>query len=73
MNVFSPGTLREIAKFSLDISKLTATAAFITPCFTTVNVEPHITVRMATVATIKFFIGIMLHRITDHQEGNDRD
>lgn len=69
MSIFSPGTLRELAKFCLDMSKLTAAAAFITPCFTTVDIEPYVTGRMAIAALTTFVLGIILHRITDHQEG----
>lgn len=62
------GTLREFARFCLDLSKLTATAAFITPCFTTVNIESHITVGMASAAMTTFLLGISLHYLTDHLE-----
>lgn len=39
MNIISSNTAREIAKYSLDMSKLAATGAFITPCFSTKDVE----------------------------------
>ena len=71
MSILSSGTMREVAKFCLDLSKLTVAAAFITPCFTTVDIEPYVTSRMAFVALLTFVLGILLHRITDHQEGKD--
>lgn len=68
MNRLPTGTLRELAKFCLDITKLTATAAFITPCFTAINVESYVTGWMAVIATISFVLGMALHYIVDHIE-----
>lgn len=68
MKAFLPGTSRELAKFFWDISKLTGTAAFITPIFTTVYVEPVVTFGMISVAMIAFVSGLILHHETDKLE-----
>ena len=68
MSILSPGALRELAKFLWDVSKLTATAAFITPYFTGANIESHIIIGMAVVAIATFFAGLFLHYVTDHLE-----
>lgn len=63
--------MREIAKYSMDVSKLTATSAFITPCFSAKDVAADVIMWMAVVAFLAFFLGVSLHRITDHMEGKD--
>ena len=68
MRFLKCGALRELAKFLWDISKLTATAAFITPCFTSVNIQSSVTIWMATVSVMTFFAGLYLHYLTDHLE-----
>lgn len=68
MKYLKCGALRELAKFLWDITKLTSTAAFITPCFTIVNIDSSVTLWMATVAIMTFFAGLYLHYLTDHLE-----
>ena len=65
--IFSPVTMREIAKFLWDVSKLTATAAFITPYFTAVNIEPYVTRWMGIVAMVAFPMGLAIHFIADRR------
>ena len=73
MTSLSSVTLRELARFCLDITKLTGTAAFITPYFTAINIKPYVTISMATVAMTFFIIGMNLHRITDKLEKEERE
>ena len=55
----------------MDVSKLTATGAFITPSFSTTEVAQNVIGGMAVTAVLTFIIGIGLHRIADHMEGKD--
>ena len=71
MNVISSGTTREVAKYSMDVSKLTATGAFITPCFSSTSVDAQVIGWRAFVAILAFFLGLTTHRIADHMEGKD--
>ena len=73
MTSLSSVTLRDLARFCLDITKLTGTAAFITPYFTAISVKPYVTISMATVAIAFFIIGMNLHRITDKLEKDERE
>ena len=68
MNIFASGTVREVAKYSMDV---TATGAFITPSFSTTEVAQNVIGGMAVTAVLTFIIGIGLHRIADHMEGKD--
>lgn len=72
MTLFYRGTSRELAKLFWDICKLTATAAFITPYFTTADVESDVTSGMATTAVITFIVGMIFHRKADTLESNER-
>lgn len=65
MKIYSTGVLKELARYCLDISKLTATAAFITPCFTVIDVDPRITRTMAAAALTTFIVGLLVHRLAD--------
>lgn len=71
MNIFASGTVREVAKYSMDVSKLPATGAFITPSFSTTEVAQNVIDGMAVTAVLTFIIGIGLHRIADHMAGKD--
>lgn len=71
MNIISSNTAREIAKYSLDVSKLAATGAFITPCFSTKDVEGDVLTWMGATALLLFIFGLLVHRLADHMEGKN--
>jgi len=71
MNYFSQSTVRELAKYLLDTSKLVATGAFITPFFSAKEVAQEILAWMGTIALLLLFAGLLLHRLADHMEGID--
>ena len=65
MKRMSSASQRETAKFLWDICKLTAAAAFITPWFTTVNIELHVILWMAFASIATFVVGAIFHHRAD--------